>query len=173
MHEKFQVTSVCHSFTINEGKNITLSGIRTRFCGVAGTDANHWTTRPAQYICFWKLLKHHYLDILHSKVNLLMLQLVLSLTMHDWNIFLFISYELKLIWKEISFSMRGRMARGAAPSKKKFPFSWALAHEKWNFVHLFSLGCACVLKSCGEAEIRFVDKNLHLRACENGSNDFS
>ena len=41
MHEKFQVTSVCHSFTINEGKNIALSGIRTRVCRVAGTDANH------------------------------------------------------------------------------------------------------------------------------------
>ena len=41
MHEKFQVTSLRHSFTINEGKNIALTKIRTRVCGVAGTDANH------------------------------------------------------------------------------------------------------------------------------------
>ena len=39
--EKFQVTTVCHSFTINEGKNIALSSIRTRVCGMAGTDPNH------------------------------------------------------------------------------------------------------------------------------------
>ena len=40
-HEKFQVTSLCHSFKINEGKNIALSGNRIRVCGVVGTDANH------------------------------------------------------------------------------------------------------------------------------------
>ena len=173
MHEKFQVTSLCHSFTINEGKNIALSSIRTRVCGMAGTDPNHWTTRPAQNMGLWKRLKHHYLYILHSKFNLLMLQLVLSLTMHDWNIFLFISYELKLIWKEISFSLRGRMARGAAPSKKKFPFWWALAHQKWNFVQIFLRGCAPVLKSVCGWEIDFVHKWVQNAPYENGAYDFS
>ena len=42
-HEKFQVTTVCHSFTINEGKNIALSSIPTRVRGMAGTDP---TTEP-------------------------------------------------------------------------------------------------------------------------------
>ena len=140
---------------------------------MAGTDPNHWTTRPAQNMGLWKRVKHHYLYILHSKFNLLMLQLVLSLTMHDWNIFLFISYELKLIWKEISFFLRGRMARGAAPSKKKFPFWWALAHQKWNFVQIFLRGCALVLKNAWGAEMLFVHSYPQLGAQENCSNDFS
>ena len=43
MHDEFQVTSVCHSFTINEWKNIALSGIRTRVYWLTGEDS---TTEP-------------------------------------------------------------------------------------------------------------------------------
>ena len=162
---------VIHSKLMKE-KYIALSGIRTQDYGTTGEDS---TTEPTGLqgiqVC------ESYLNIINYKFCTLKLICLCYIWFYYQPIikviFLFISHGLKFMRKEISFFLRGRMARGAALSKKKFPFSWALAHEKWNFVHLFSLACACVLKSCGEAEIRFQHKNLHSWVCKNGSNDFS
>ena len=162
---------VIHSQLMKE-KYIAPTGDRTRVLGLTGEDS---TTEPTGLqgiqVC------ESYLNIINYKFCTLKLICLCYIWFYYQPIikviFLFISHGLKFMRKEISFFLRGRMARGAALSKKKFPFSWALAHEKWNFVHLFSLACACVLKSCGEAEIRFVHKNGHSLHCENGSNDFS
>ena len=78
-------------------------------------------------------------------------------------LFLFNSHGLKFMRKEISFFLRGRMARGAALSKKKFPFWWALAHQKWNFVQIFLRGCAPVLKSVGAVKSILGTFNCNLR----------
>ena len=43
----------------------------------------------------------------------------------------FISHELKLMRKEISFYSGLRPSPSVRAGKKKFPFSWTLAHEKW------------------------------------------
>ena len=138
-------------------KYIAQSRNRTQACCVAGEDS---TTEPTLLHLLHglkKLFNHYQLHILHSQVNLLLLQMVLLLNNQGCISLLFISHGLKFMRKEISFFLRGRMARGAALSKKKFPFWWALAHQKWNFVQIFLRGCAPVPKMSRGGWNRFGD----------------
>ena len=147
---------VIHSKLMKE-KYIALSGIRTQDYGLTGEDS---TTEPTGLQ--GKMVKESYFNIITD----ILYTLKLICLCYSWFyyqpiikvIFLFISHGLKFMRKEISFFLRGRMARGAALSKKKYPFWWALALQKWNLVQIFLRGCAPVLKSVCGCEIDFVHK---------------
>ena len=112
---------VIHSQLMKE-KYIAPTGDRTRVLGLTGEDS---TTEPPDPQCIQAC--ESYLNIINYKFCTLKLFCLCYIWFYYQPItkvvFLFISHGLKFMRKEISFFLRGRMARGAALSKKKFPFS--------------------------------------------------